>query len=109
MSTRGKDNRLLPAGWRPDGPHAEDTQPIGIGDDADFVAGSDSVDVAVPYGMNEPTATVIVWVHYQPIPPHWVEDLRDVDADECRTFVEMYDAADKTPETVGAAVRIERL
>ncbi|MFT6078963.1 MAG: hypothetical protein ACJAYX_002772 [Planctomycetota bacterium] len=109
MSMRGKDNRLLPKGWRPDGPHAKDTQPIGLGDDPDFVAGSDTVDLAVPYAMNEPTATVIAWVHYQPIPPHWVADLRDVDADECRTFIKIYDAADKTPETVGAAVRIERL
>jgi hypothetical protein len=52
---------------------------------------------------------VFVWVHYQPIPPHWVEPLRSVDADECRTFVELYDAADKTPETVAAAVRAEPL
>lgn len=109
MAKRGKDNRLLPTGWRRDGPHADDTMPMGIGNDIDFVAGSDSVDVVVPYAMNSPTATVIAWVHYQPIPPHWVEDLREVEAPECKTFVELYDAADKTPETVGAAVRREPL
>src|SRR5690606_13400033 len=109
MATRGKDNRLLPKGWRADGPHADDTVPVGIGNDSDFIAGSDSVTVAVPYAMNQPIATVIAWVHYQAIPPHWVEDLRDADAEECRTFVELYDAVDKTPETLGAARRVERL
>lgn len=109
MARRGKDNRLLPKGWRADGPHAKETAPVGVGDDSDFVAGSDSVDVAIPYAQNAPRATVFAWVHYQAIPPHWVEDLRDVDAEECATFVKMYDAADKTPETVGAAMRTEQL
>jgi hypothetical protein len=109
MAARHKDTRLLPKGWRRDGPHADDTAPAGIGGDVDFTAGSDGVDVAVAYAQDLPRATVFVWVHYQPIPPHWVEPLRSVDADECRTFVELYDAADKTPETVAAAVRAEPL
>lgn len=109
MATRGKDNRLLPKGWRADGPHAKDTSPVGVDGDNDFVAGSDTIDVAIPYAKRAPTATVVAWVHYQAIPPHWVEDLRYSDAAECRKFVQIYDAADKTPETVGAAVRNERL
>ena len=109
MMRRRKDNRLLPRGWRSDGPHAADTAPIGIRDDADFVGGSDTVQVVVPYPAGAPKATVYAWVHYQPIPPHWVEDLRYVDVDECRVFVEMYDAADHTPETVAATRRFEKL
>ncbi|MFN3241266.1 MAG: hypothetical protein ACE37K_07095 [Planctomycetota bacterium] len=109
MARRRKDNRLLPKGWRADGPHAADTAPVGIGDDADFVGGSDTVRVVVPYAQGLPKATVLVWVHYQPIPPHWVDDLRYVDAEECETFVEIYDAADHTPETIAAARRLERL
>jgi len=109
MATRGKDNRLLPKGWRRDGPHAKETAPVGIGTDLDFVAGSDSVSVVIPYAMNSPTATVTAWIHYQSIPPHWVEDLRDVDAPECRTFVELYDKSDKMPETIAAATRNEQL
>jgi len=109
MTRRRKDNRLLPKGWRPDGPHARDTSPVGVGDDADFVGGSDTVKVAVPYAKGSPKATVFAWVHYQTIPPHWVEDLRYVNAPECRSFVKMYDAADRTPETVAAARRLERL
>jgi len=33
--------------------------------------------------------------------------LRTVDAAECRSFVAMYDKADKTPEVAGVAVRSE--
>jgi hypothetical protein len=50
---------------------------------------------------------VVAWVRYQAIPPHWVAALRAVDAPECRQFVTMYDAADKTPETVAVTQRLE--
>jgi hypothetical protein len=107
MANRAKDNRLLPRGWRADGPHADDTAPVAIGTDVDFTAGGDSVDVAIPMPANGPRATVVAWVRYQPIPPHWVAPLRAIDAPECRSFVAMYDAADKTPETVALAQRSE--
>jgi len=109
MAKRGKDNRLLPEGWSRGGPHADETAPVGIGNDFDFTAGGDTVHVAFPYEADAPRATVSVWVHYQTIPPHWVEPLRDVDADECRDFVRMYDAADRAPETIAAEQRSERL
>jgi len=108
MQRRHKDTRLLPRGWRPDGPHAHDTAPVGVGADVDFTAGGDGVDFVVPLAADAPTASVVAWVRYQTIPPHWVDALRDVDADECRTFVQMYDAADKTPETAGVATRAEQ-
>jgi cytochrome c553 len=107
MQHRAKDTRLLPKGWRHDGPHAADTAPVGIGADIDFTAGGDSVDFEVPLAADAPAASVVAWVRYQTIPPHWVDAVRTVDADECRTFVPMYDAADKTPETAGVAMRAE--
>ncbi len=107
MHGRAKDTRLLPKGWRRDGPHAADTAPVGLGTDVDFTAGGDTVSFAVPIGAEDGQATVVAWVHYQTIPPHWVEPLRTVDAAECRTFVELYDAAERTPETVGLATRSE--
>ncbi|MBL9078861.1 MAG: hypothetical protein JNL08_15250 [Planctomycetes bacterium] len=107
MHRREKDTRLLPKGWRRDGPHAADTAPVGIGTDVDFTAGGDAVDFEVPLAADAPAATVVAWVRYQTIPPHWVDPLRTVDADECRTFVALYDAADKTPETCGVAMRAE--
>ena len=51
MATRGKDNRLLPEGWRRDGPHAAQTMPVGIGNDFDFTGGGDTVHVAYGYGL----------------------------------------------------------
>lgn len=107
MSQRGKDTRLLPKGWRADGPHAAETSPVGIAGDADFGAGGDTVAFAIPCGEHPAAATVVAWVHYQTIPPHWADALRGVEAPECKAFVQMYDAADKTPETVGVVVRNE--
>ena len=107
MQRRLKDTRLLPRGWRRDGPHADDTAPVGIGNDFDFTAGGDAIDFVVPFAPDAGAATVIAWVRYQTIPPHWVDALRDVDADECRRFVVFYDAADKTPETCGVVMRVE--
>ncbi len=107
MATRQKDNRLLPRGYRMDGPHAADTAPVGVGSDLDFTAGGDSIDLAIPLAADAGRATVVAWVRYQTMPPHWVAPLRSVDADECRTFVAMYDAADKKPETVAVAMRSE--
>jgi len=107
MHRRAKDTRLLPKGWRHDGPHATETAPVGIGADVDFTAGGDSVDFEIPLAADAPAVSVVAWVRYQTIPPHWVDAVRGVDADECRTFVQLYDAADKTPETAGVAMRTE--
>ncbi|HEU4420599.1 MAG TPA: hypothetical protein VFT55_16795, partial [Planctomycetota bacterium] len=107
MSKRFKDTRLLPKGWRRDGPNAEATAPVGIGNDLDFTAGGDTVSFAIPLAKDAPAVTVAAWVRFQTIPPHWVDALRSVDAEECRSFVAMYDAAAKTPELVGVAQRSE--
>jgi hypothetical protein len=45
-------------------------------------------------------------MHYQSVPPAWVDPLRTVDTEEAVRFVRMYDAADKEPETVGVTVHI---
>lgn len=109
MAVRQKDNRLLPKGWQRSGPHAESTAPLGTERDVDFVAGSDTVAFAVPLPKDTPTGVrILAWLHYQTIPPAWVESLRSVDAEECRTFVRLYDAADKTPETIGIGQAFEK-
>ena len=78
MATMGKDNRLLPEGWDVDGPHTEDTKAVGVDGDPDFTGGSDLVHFEIPCGAEGPVR-VIVWLLYQPVPPHWVQALRDVD------------------------------
>jgi hypothetical protein len=107
MATRGKDNRLLPHGWLDDGPNVGDTAPMGLGDDADFEAGADLVHYRVKLeGASGAPLTIVAWFLYQPVPPAWVDALRDVDTEECKRFVRMYDAADKTPETLALTVKI---
>ncbi len=110
MAARGKDNRLLPRGWRADGPHTEVTSPVGIGDDEDFGAGGDTVRFRVSM-KDRPRIPVVVraWLHYQSVPPAWVDALRPIDTPEAKRFVRMYDAQPKQPEVLGfAATRIGR-
>jgi hypothetical protein len=105
MAERGKDNRLLPRGWQSDGPHVEHTAPVGTDGDENFAAGEDRVRyrVSLPEGTSG-RLVVVAWLHYQTIPPEWVDPLRAVDADETDRFVRMYDAADKAPETLALTV-----
>ncbi len=100
-----KDNRLLPRGWKRDGPHASQTAPVGV-DDEDFAGGGDTVTyrVALPPGAEDVIATV--WLHYQPIPPHWAEALRASKSPEAASFLGMYDAADPRPETAALAIEV---
>jgi hypothetical protein len=109
MVRRLKDNRLLPRGWKSDGPHVADTAPAGTDGDADFTAGGDTVAFRVPLPEGaQGRLSVEAELLYQPVPPLWVDALRSVDADEARRFVRMYDAAGKAPEKVAAASRGEQ-
>ncbi|MDA0931875.1 MAG: hypothetical protein O3C51_00330 [Planctomycetota bacterium] len=108
MASRLKDNRILPRGYRADGPYAADTAPAGVGDDPDFTGGEDRTcyRVALPDGVSGSGVVVVAWMHYQSVPPAWVDPLRDVQTEEAERFVRMYDAADKAPETVGVTVHV---
>ncbi|MEQ1631648.1 MAG: hypothetical protein ABL997_04705, partial [Planctomycetota bacterium] len=101
MTKKQKDTRLLPRGYRRDGPHADETMPVGIGSDLDFTAGGDAVGyrIALPEGTRG-RLQVVAWLHYQTVPPHWVESLRAETGEHAQRFVRLYDAADKTPETI---------
>jgi hypothetical protein len=103
MATRGKDNRLLPRGWRPDGPHHEETSPVAIGDDADFVGGSDRTFYSLPVAGQGELVTVRARLLYQSVPPHWVDDLRASKTPEAATFVKLYDARSASPEVLATA------
>lgn len=101
MTTKAKDTRILPRGWRRDGPFTAETEPVGTGSDLDFVAGSDTVGyrIALPKAVAG-RLQVVVWLRYQTIPAHWVEPLRSEEGEACKRFVRYYDAAVKLPETV---------
>mgnify|MGYP001819055319 CR=1 FL=1 len=110
LRRRGKDNRLLPAGWRADGPHAEDTRPVGIDGDANFKGGEDRVrfQVRLPADTEAESVVVVAWLLYQPVPPHWVAPLRGLGAEETERFVRMADAATARPETLAVTVALNR-
>jgi hypothetical protein len=105
MTRMEKDTRLLPRGWRADGPHADETKPVGLGGDDDFAAGGDTVSYAIELPSDaEGRLTVIARFLYQPIPPAWVDALRGSRTSEAREFVRMFDALEKRTESIGVAV-----
>tara|TARA_R110002096_G_scaffold24453_12_gene77169 strand:- start:39722 stop:41326 length:1605 start_codon:yes stop_codon:yes gene_type:complete len=103
MATRGKDNRLLPRGWKPDGPHHVETSPVGIGDDPNFVGGSDRTHYSLPVVDRGAVVTVRARLLYQSVPPHWVDDLRASKTDEAKAFVRFYDERSALPEVLATA------
>ncbi|MEM7517839.1 MAG: hypothetical protein AAF368_13065, partial [Planctomycetota bacterium] len=96
-----KDTRLLPAGWRKDGPHAMETAPVGTEGDANFTAGQDTVryEIALP---RETTGDLIfiARLFYQPIPPHWADGLRDSETEAAKFFLEALERLGPSPELV---------
>lgn len=104
MVERRKDTRLLPRGFDMRGPHTSDIAPIGIGGDEDFRGGGDRVAcrIALPDGAAG-ECEIVATLHYQTVPPVWVDALRTVEAEEAKRFVGYYDAASKKPETVAQA------
>lgn len=76
-----KNNRLLPRGWRADGPYAEHTGPHGDAErDPEYVnksgaTGADRIIYRIPLddGMRG-AVTVRVSLNYQAIPPYYLKD-----------------------------------
>jgi len=107
MVERRKDTRLLPRGFRLDGPLARDIAPVGIGGDDDFVGGGDRVACRIPVGDDAAGRwEVRVTLLYQTVPPVWVDALRTVDAEEARRFVGYFDAAEEHVEVVAEARQV---
>jgi hypothetical protein len=100
MATRKKDTRLLPRGWRSDGPHAAETAPVGLGADADFSDGSDTVTYALTLPDGAGAATIRARLCYQSIPPAWAAALGNSESPEARRFLEMVAQADVEPEVL---------
>ncbi|MBM3988995.1 MAG: hypothetical protein FJ294_13680 [Planctomycetes bacterium] len=107
MVRHHKDTRLLPRGWRADGPHADETAPVGTGGDDDFVGGGDVVtySLALPDGADG-ELLIVARMLYQTIPPAWADGLRDSRTQEARDFLRMYDGMEKLPETLATAALV---
>lgn len=74
-----KDTRLMPQGWRRDGPDAGATMPNGgdnrpVGETYFNGSGSDELTYSVNLGGNRSkAATVVVRLYYQSIPPYYLQ------------------------------------
>ncbi len=99
MTKRLKDNRLLPKGWQHSGANAAETGPVGADHDLNFIAGSDGIDIDIPL-RGRGAVEVSVRLHYQGIPPVWVDRLRDNDAPSAKRFVRLYDSRERMSELV---------
>lgn len=98
-----KDNRLLPAGWRPDHPAAADIQPVGTAGDVDFTGGADELE----YRIHAPAATgpytVEAALMFQSITPRFASELLTVDAPAVRDFEYYWRQIEPTPVAVATA------
>lgn len=79
LANQVKDNRLMPQGWREDGPDAKVTAPVGVpkaGNPGFFDgSGSDIVTYEVPLDpkISMRSVTVTATIYYQTIPPYYLE------------------------------------
>jgi Cytochrome P460 len=75
-----KNNRLLPKGWRADGPYAEFTAPHGDAEhDPEYVnksgaTGADRIIYRIPLDRARTAVSVRVTLNYQAIPPFYLRD-----------------------------------
>lgn len=90
-----KDNRLLPRGWSADGPHARETAPVGVGDDADFRDGRDTVRYRLDLPASGAPYRVEASALYLVLSPRHAAELFAFETPEVRTFEVLYR---KTPD-----------
>lgn len=97
----GKDNRILPKGWKSDAPDAHDIEPAGVGSDADFVGGQDTLrlEIAVPASG---ALTLEVEVLHQTLSWRYADELFRFRTPEVVTFAEYMEKTDTRPVTVAA-------
>ncbi|MEZ6197078.1 MAG: multiheme c-type cytochrome [Planctomycetota bacterium] len=107
MARYAKDDRLLPRGWKPDGPDVAMTAPVGVDGDADFIGGSDTVhfDLPVPADIRG-EITVKVMLLYQSIPPEWAAPHAEGKAPENEVFTRLYRASNTLAEILGTATAV---
>lgn len=106
-----KDNRLVPVGFTTTHPAYDTTLMAGaVLDDDDFNmdlgsegSGTDEIRYSVPMNGYTGALTAYVNVHYQSLPPRWMEEIFEVDTEEINYFEEMFYNADQSPVLVEQA------
>ncbi len=106
MARYKKDNRILPKGWKKDGPYGKETAPAGIGDDKDFLGGSDTVHYDLDLGKDiEDGGVMIARLFYQTIPPVWALDLQKVETKEAKLFMKLYKKSPTSTEILSMDIQ----
>lgn len=93
------DNRLLPLGWRPSGPRATWTAPVGTVSDTTFGAGGDAVIYEVPRAIGG--RRIEVRLLYQSVPPHEAAKLAHTPLGEA--FSKMVERSPPLPRIIAQA------
>ena len=102
-----KDNRLLPRGWKVTHKDAERTRPIGIGEDLDFVGGSDELVYEVNAAQSDGPYRIEAEIVYQTLAPRWAAELFAIEGPEIERFERMWKLADRRPVVVSRARKVE--
>lgn len=105
-----KDNRLPPKGFMQSHPVYDTVKIVGVPvTDTDFNheagqegSGTDRVRYAVTLPDGISLISVYARLHYQQLPPAWMDEMFVWDAPEINTWKAMYQAADKAPVVVSA-------
>ena len=102
-----KDNRLLPQGWSNQHAHAVATKPIGIENDANFLAGTDTID----YELKLPSGRYKIEMRllFQSLSSCYVAELLEVDTPEVKSFAGFYKKANLAPEVIATETLIWNL
>ena len=98
-----KDNRLLPDGWREDGPFMDRIAPVLGATDADFTGGRDDVTYTIHAPVGAGPYTIEARLLYQTISARFANELFALDAPEIRAFEAMWDEADRTPVVIATS------
>jgi hypothetical protein len=100
-----KDNRLLPPGWRDDHPDAPTVAPVGVGKDADFIGGSDTVAYRFRASQGKGPYRLEADWYYQPLGARYVAEVLEYETPEVERFRKAYGAIDVAPARVASARR----
>ncbi len=98
-----KDNRLLPAGFDKAAADADIAVTGAALEDGDFVAGGDTLQLAVDTGNGVGPFTLNVELLYQSVGFRWADNVLTIDAPENAAFAHIYEHAGNVPVVVGTA------
>jgi hypothetical protein len=101
-----KDNRVLPQGWRSGTSDDALVGAVGIGNDPDFVAGSDRVHYQIDTAGHPGPYTIEATLLYQTASTRYLSELFVWDTAEVRAFRRYYEQADRTPVAMAVASAI---